>query len=71
MTSAEMQAVRDRCKVLAADGSMELFKVTKNYDGTVGRQQHHFPSSEELPAKFQPILNVDKRTGSSWFAVLL
>ena len=50
MTSAEMQALRERCKVLAADGRMELFKVTKKYDGTVGRQQHHFPSSEELPA---------------------
>jgi aryl-alcohol dehydrogenase-like predicted oxidoreductase len=50
MTSAEMQALRDRCKTLAADGRMELFKVTKKYDGGVGRQQHHFPSSEELPA---------------------
>jgi len=29
---------------------MELFKVTKKYDDGVGRQQHHFPSSEELPA---------------------
>jgi uncharacterized protein len=50
MTPAEMQALRERCKELAADGRMELFKVTKKYDGTVGRQQHHFPSSEELPA---------------------
>ena len=33
-----------------ADGRYELFKVTKKYDGSVGRQQHHFPSSEELPA---------------------
>ncbi len=50
MTSADMQALRDRCKFFASDGRYELFKVTKKYDGSVGRQQHHFPSSEELPA---------------------
>ncbi len=50
MTPADMQALRDRCKFFASDGRYELFKVTKKYDGSVGRQQHHFPSSEELPA---------------------
>lgn len=50
MSEAEMQELRDRCKMVAADGRFELFKVTKKYDGGVGRQQHHFPSSEELPA---------------------
>jgi aryl-alcohol dehydrogenase-like predicted oxidoreductase len=50
MSEAEMQALRERCMFLASDGRFELFKVTKKYDGGVGRQQHHFPSSEELPA---------------------
>ena len=50
MSTAEMQALRDRCKVIAADGRCELFKTTQKYDGSVGREQHHFPSSEELPA---------------------
>ena len=50
MSDAEMQALRERCKVFAADGRFELFKTTKKYDGDVGRQQHHFPSAEELPA---------------------
>ena len=50
MSSADMQALRERCKFFASDGRFELFKVTKKYDGGVGRQQHHFPSSEELPA---------------------
>ena len=49
MSETEMTALRDRCKLFAADGRFELFKVTKKYDGGVGRQQHHFPSSEELP----------------------
>ncbi|MBV9746829.1 MAG: aldo/keto reductase [Acidobacteriia bacterium] len=49
MTAAEMQALRDRCRFAASDGRYELFKVTKKYDGDVGREQHGFPSSEELP----------------------
>ena len=50
MNAADMQTLRERCKFLASDGRFELFKVTKKYDGGVGRQQHHFPTSEELPA---------------------
>jgi uncharacterized protein len=50
MSAEQMQALRDRCRFLASDGRLELFKTTKKYDGGVGRQQHHFPSAEELPA---------------------
>ncbi len=50
MTSEEMRALRERCRPLAADGRFELFKTTKIYDGAVGRQQHHFPPPEQLPA---------------------
>jgi uncharacterized protein len=32
------------------DGRYELFKSTVKYDGDLGRQQHDFPSAEELPA---------------------
>jgi hypothetical protein len=44
-----MQSLRDQCRVLAADGRNELFKMTTKYDGKVGREQHHFPTSKELP----------------------
>jgi uncharacterized protein len=50
MTAAEMAALRDRCRALAADGRYELFKTTKMYDGDLGRQQHHFPPASALPA---------------------
>jgi aryl-alcohol dehydrogenase-like predicted oxidoreductase len=50
MSDVEMQALRDRVKVFAADGRYELFKTTKKYDGDVGREQHHFPTSQKLPA---------------------
>jgi predicted aldo/keto reductase-like oxidoreductase len=49
MSPAEMQALRDRVKVYAADGRFELFKTTKKYDGSVGREQHHYPTAEKLP----------------------
>jgi len=50
MKPEEMQALRERIKAFAADGRYELFKTTKKYDGAVGRQQHHYPTPEKLPA---------------------
>ena len=32
------------------DGRFELFKSTVKYDGDVGREQHNYPTSAELPA---------------------
>jgi hypothetical protein len=32
------------------DGRYELFKSTVKYDGDLGRQQHDYPTAEELPA---------------------
>jgi len=50
MPAQEMQALREQCKFFASDGRYELYKVTKKYDGEVGREQHGFPTSEDLPA---------------------
>ncbi len=50
MSSQDMHALRERCKFYASDGRFELFKTTKKYDGKVGREQHHFPTAQELPA---------------------
>jgi aryl-alcohol dehydrogenase-like predicted oxidoreductase len=49
MAAAEMQKLRERCRFDASDGRWELFKTTKKYDGDLGRQQHDFPTAEELP----------------------
>jgi hypothetical protein len=48
-TAAELKELRDQCRPFAADGRYELFKMTTKYDGKVGREQHHFPNTEELP----------------------
>jgi uncharacterized protein len=49
LETAELQALRDQCRFLASDGRLELFKMTTKYDGKVGREQHHFPTVQELP----------------------
>ncbi len=49
LSASTMQHLRDRCRPDAADGRYELFKTTKKYDGDLGRKQHDFPTSEELP----------------------
>jgi hypothetical protein len=48
-TESEMQSLRDRCALAAADGHLELYKTTKKYDADVGRQQHGYPPKTELP----------------------
>ncbi|HEX4748952.1 MAG TPA: aldo/keto reductase [Bryobacteraceae bacterium] len=50
LSGARMQELRDRCREEAADGHTELFKTTTMYDGKIGREQHGYPSAEELPA---------------------
>jgi uncharacterized protein len=50
MSAADMQALRDRVRIYAADGRYELFKTSKKYDGDVGREQHHYPTPQKLPA---------------------
>jgi aryl-alcohol dehydrogenase-like predicted oxidoreductase len=49
LDEAEMKSLREQCRFLAADGRLELFKMTTKYDGKVGREQHHFPTAQELP----------------------
>jgi hypothetical protein len=49
LKSEEMHALRERCRLSAGDGHLELFKTTKKYDGGVGREQHGYPPPEELP----------------------
>lgn len=48
LAPTEMQALRTRYLRYATDGRFELYKTSKKYDGKPGRQQHGFPSEEEL-----------------------
>ncbi len=49
MPAADMDALRTRVASYAADGHLELYKSSARYEGKVGREQHGFPPSDELP----------------------
>jgi predicted aldo/keto reductase-like oxidoreductase len=49
LEASAMHALRERCRMYAADGRLELFKMTVKYDGKIGREQHGYQSPEELP----------------------
>jgi aryl-alcohol dehydrogenase-like predicted oxidoreductase len=49
MSAVEMAALRSRVRVPAGDGHFELYKTTKHFDAKVGREQHGYPSVDELP----------------------
>jgi uncharacterized protein len=50
LTTEAMQTIRDSAKMFAADGRYELFKTSTKYDGNIGREQHHYPPVDKLPA---------------------
>jgi aryl-alcohol dehydrogenase-like predicted oxidoreductase len=49
LTGSQMAGIEQRCQGVGADGHLELFKTTVKYDGKIGRQQHEYPTTEELP----------------------
>ena len=50
MSARQMAALRRRVAEAGGDGRYELYKTTATHEGKVGRQQHGFPSDEELSA---------------------
>jgi uncharacterized protein len=49
MSSDAMQSLRERVRRVAADGRLEWYKMTTHYDAKVGREQHGYPTQQELP----------------------
>jgi aryl-alcohol dehydrogenase-like predicted oxidoreductase len=49
LSQSEMQALRARTADAAGDGHFELYKTTTRFDAKVGREQHGYPTEEELP----------------------
>lgn len=48
MTRSDMRDYRRRLAPLAGDGRFELYKTTAEHEGKVGREEHRFPSPDEL-----------------------
>lgn len=49
LSADQMAALREQGKQFN-DGRYELYKSTVKYDGDLGREQHNYPTSVELPA---------------------
>jgi aryl-alcohol dehydrogenase-like predicted oxidoreductase len=49
LSEQQMNQLREHGREFC-DGRYELFKSSVKYDGDVGRQQHNYPTTEELPA---------------------
>ena len=49
LTDTQMNQLREHGRKFN-DGRYELFKSTVKYDAAVGREQHNYPTAEELPA---------------------
>jgi predicted aldo/keto reductase-like oxidoreductase len=48
MSARERAAFERRLESDAADGRYEMYKTTAEHEGPVGREQHRFPSQEEV-----------------------
>ena len=50
LSTREMEALRRRVREQAEDGRFELYKTSAQHDGPIGREQHGFPSEDEVSA---------------------
>jgi aryl-alcohol dehydrogenase-like predicted oxidoreductase len=59
MTPAEMQALRDRCARMAADGRFEPYKASLQFDNPQARMAHDFPldaQNKEVKEMFRLVM---------------
>jgi aryl-alcohol dehydrogenase-like predicted oxidoreductase len=49
LDAQQLDALRVRCAPEASDGRFELYKTTMLFDAKEGREQHGFPTKDELP----------------------
>jgi hypothetical protein len=50
LSARQMEAIRSRVRAQAEDGRFELYKTSAMHEGPIGREQHGFPSEDELSA---------------------
>jgi len=62
MTAAEMQALRDRVRIYAADGRFELYKVSLKFDNPEARLAHDFPLDMNQP-EVKEMVRATENTG--------
>ena len=68
LSQTEMQALRDRCKMVAGDGRFELYKMSLKFDNPEARLAHDYPLDDQsIEAK--EMLRVTENSGKPYPAV--
>jgi uncharacterized protein len=62
MASAEMNALRNRCRTYAADGRFELYKLSLKFDNPEARLAHRFPLDMQS-VEVKEMLKMSDNTG--------
>ena len=62
MTTAEMDELRNRCKLYAADGRFEIYKLSLRFDNPEARLAHGFPL-DTTQSEVQDMLGSSENTG--------
>jgi aryl-alcohol dehydrogenase-like predicted oxidoreductase len=58
-----MQALRDRCEMVAADGRFEIYKMSLKFDNPEARLAHHFPLDDQS-VEVKEMLKATDNTGN-------
>jgi len=67
-SQTEMQALRDRCKMVAGDGRFELYKMSLKFDNPEARLAHNYPLDDQS-TEVKEMLKATENSGKSYPAV--
>jgi uncharacterized protein len=62
LSEAEMQAIVERVRLVAADGRFELYKMSLKYDNPEARMAHEFPLDMQS-VEVKEMVNATENTG--------
>ena len=60
-----MQALRDRCRKVAADGRFEMYKMSLKFDNPEARMAHNFPL-DTASVEVREMLKATDNTGKAF-----
>ena len=68
LSQTEMQALRDRCKMVAGDGRFELYKMSLKFDNPEARLAHDYPLDDQS-IEVKEMLRATENSGKPYPAV--
>jgi aryl-alcohol dehydrogenase-like predicted oxidoreductase len=68
LSQTEMQALRDRCRIVAGDGRFELYKMSLKFDNPEARLAHDYPLDDQS-IEVKEMLRATENSGKPYPAV--